>query len=95
MDTRQPARDLFWRDRDGSTHRCPKCGRPRDLVDAIEVHHADRNKRRHAASNLLGLCRACHQADEHDNRRRLPSRLQPRHPRGAEPPTSTASPPGK
>ncbi|ELY96751.1 HNH endonuclease [Natrialba chahannaoensis JCM 10990] len=93
MDERQPARELYWRDRDGSTYRCPGCGRPRDAVDGIEVHHRDHRKHNSDPNNLIGLCRDCHQDGQHNNRR-ASSRLQEPRPRGTEPPTSTASRPG-
>lgn len=92
-DGRHPARTLFWKDRDGSKHRCPKCGRPRDAVDAIEVHHLDENKHRHSPSNLIGLCRDCHQTGEHGRRRRVPARLRPRTTTSTEPPSVTGAKP--
>ncbi|MXV62063.1 HNH endonuclease [Natronorubrum sp. JWXQ-INN-674] len=85
MDERQPGRDLYWRDRDGSSYRCPGCGRPRDAVDGIELHHQDRRRNNNDPDNLIGLCRDCHQDGEHGNRR-LPSHLEAPAPRDVDAP---------
>ena len=92
-DERQSSRDIYWRDRDGSTYRCPGCGRPREAVDAIEVHHQDHRRRNPDPNNLIGLCSDCHQDGQHDNRR-TPDRLKPPSARGTQPPSPTVSKPG-
>lgn len=91
---RQAARDLYWQDRDGSQYRCPGCGRSREFIDAVEVHHTDRNKRNHSPSNLIGLCRQCHQGDEHGRRPdNIPSSLDEPKPHGTAEPTPDVSTP--
>lgn len=36
---------------------CQRCGKP----DGIDVHHIDKNWRNNDQSNLIRLCRSCHQ----------------------------------
>ena len=94
-DPRQSARDLFWQDRDGSTYRCPGCGRPREFVDAVEVHHRDENKRNADDANLIGLCRRCHQRGEHGRRPQdIPSRVDAPRPHGVDEPRPSVGGPG-
>lgn len=91
-DPRKASRDLYWRDRDGSQYQCPGCGRPREVVDAIEVHHRDQNKRNPDPNNTIGLCRSCHQDGEHDNRRATVSpRLHHPTPQDTDPPSPSVS----
>ncbi|WP_114576698.1 HNH endonuclease [Saliphagus sp. LR7] len=67
-DVRQLARNLYWGDHDESSHACPGCGRPRDAIDGIELHHRDHRKGNPGRNNLIGLCRDCHQEGQHGNR---------------------------
>lgn len=84
-DDREPARQLYWRDRNPSSYRCPGCGRGRDQVSAFHVHHLDGDKQNHDESNLVALCPTCHLGDEHDLDVDDPS-LQPPQPRSLDPP---------
>jgi hypothetical protein len=91
-DPRQASKDVFWRDRDKSTYRCPGCGRPRDEVPAVHIHHLDERKRNPAEKNLIGLCTTCHLGDQHDrdvSQRHLeaptPSRTDPPTPSNLSP----------
>ena len=93
-DPRKTSRDVYWADRDGSEYQCPGCGRPREAVDAIEVHHRDQDKRNPDPDNTIGLCRDCHQDGEHGNRRGLSPRLQEPKPFDTEPPTPDVQNPG-
>lgn len=92
MDERQLSRDVYWDDRDGSQYRCPGCGRPREAVDGIEVHHRDRRRRNANPDNLIGLCSDCHQDGEHGNRA-VSRRLEEPAPYGTDPPAADVETP--
>jgi hypothetical protein len=64
-DPRQPARDLYWRDRDRGSYRCPGCDRSRDEVGQWHVHHLDGNKHNASDSNTVALCPRCHLGEQH------------------------------
>ena len=94
-DPRELSRRRFWDDRDASLYRCPGCGRSRDEVDAVEVHHRDERKTNAADDNLIGLCRRCHQQGEHGRRSMdIPSGLNAPRPYGVGEPSVTVSNPG-
>lgn len=94
MDEREASRRLYWDDRDGSEYCCPGCGRPREAVDGIELHHRDRCRRNADPDNLIGLCPDCHQDGEHGNRRDDPQRLQEPSPYDTDPPSPDVDTPG-
>lgn len=92
-DERKLGRDLYWSERDGSSYRCPGCGRPRDAVDGIELHHQDERKHNNDPNNLIGLCTDCHQDGKHGNRR-VSKRMQPPSPRDTSSPSASPGAPG-
>lgn len=63
---REAARRQYWRDRSREAWRCPGCGRDRDAVDRVDVHHRDGNPRNNDPDNLVALCRRCHLSGAHD-----------------------------
>lgn len=70
-------RSEFWGPRSKKDYRCADCGRSRQEVREIDVHHigdGDLDDR----DNLIGLCRRCH--------------LQARHRRDTVPGTSPFEP---
>jgi len=63
--SREKARNTFWSDNDRRTYECPDCGRREtQLRTGFEVHHIDGDHTNNRPSNLIGLCRACHNLRE-------------------------------
>jgi len=59
------ARRHFWADLDKDSYRCPDCGRSRpELRTGFEVHHKDGDPENNDMSNLVALCRPCHNIRE-------------------------------
>jgi len=56
-------RTAYWQQHARSSYRCPDCGRleSHPHVDRLEVHHKDGDPLNGAPSNLVALCRHCHQ----------------------------------
>jgi len=62
---RDRARRAYWADLDRDSYRCPDCGRSsHELRTGFEVHHKDGNAENNDISNLVGLCRPCHNIRE-------------------------------
>jgi 5-methylcytosine-specific restriction endonuclease McrA len=92
-DSRERARRQYWQSRSTSGWRCPGCGRSRDEVDRVDVHHRDGNPNNNDPDNLIALCRRCHLGGRHD-RDVDDEHLGPPEPRGTSPPTpSSLDPP--
>ncbi|MEE6210839.1 HNH endonuclease [Salarchaeum sp. III] len=82
---RDQAREKFW-NRHGRGWRCPGCGRSRDEVGRVDVHHRDENPQNNDLSNLVALCKHCHLEGQH-GRDVDDDHLQPPAPRGTSEPT--------
>lgn len=56
-------RSRYWSTHARPSYRCPDCGRRESHphVDRLEVHHKDGNPFNGTPSNLVALCRHCHQ----------------------------------
>lgn len=62
---RDRARRVYWADLDRDGYRCPDCGRSsHELRTGFEVHHKDGNPENNDISNLVALCRPCHNIRE-------------------------------
>lgn len=62
--TRNQHQREFWGPRDKAGYRCRDCGRTRQEVADIDVHHRQRDRGDHPGA-LLGLCRRCHLVARH------------------------------
>jgi 5-methylcytosine-specific restriction endonuclease McrA len=60
MAKRREHREKYWREHDKDEYTCPECGRGREEVEELQVHHKDRNTHDGSLENLVGLCRSCH-----------------------------------
>lgn len=87
-DPRDRHRDRTHEDRAGES--CPRCGRPYDAVDRVDVHHFDGNARNGTPANLRKRCMRCHLEGEHDrttdqDRSPAPGSTAPPSPRSSGP----------
>jgi 5-methylcytosine-specific restriction endonuclease McrA len=62
-EARRRHRTAYWQQNARSSYRCPDCGRleSHPHVARLEVHHKDEDPFNGAPSNLVALCRHCHQ----------------------------------
>lgn len=78
----------FWQGRDKESYRCRECGRTREEVQEIDVHHVDGRLEGDHHDNLTGLCRRCHLQVAHERDADwLQSRFDPPAPTSTSPPT--------
>lgn len=64
-DSRSEARRQFWGEHQKHEYACPDCGRGLDEIrHTFEVHHKDGNPENNDMSNLVALCRPCHNIRE-------------------------------
>jgi len=62
---REQARRTYWNEHDRESYRCADCQRSRRQIRGrFEVHHKDGNPSNNDLSNLVGLCRLCHNLRE-------------------------------
>jgi len=62
---REQARRVYWDEHDRESYRCADCQRSRRQIRGrFEVHHKDGNPSNNDLSNLVGLCRLCHNLRE-------------------------------
>jgi len=54
----------FWGPREKKGYRCVDCGRSRQEVREIDIHHVDPDGA-DSRDNLVGLCRRCHLRARH------------------------------
>ena len=54
----------FWSDREKGNYRCRDCGRTRQEVAEIDVHHREPDRGDHPGT-LVGICRRCHLVARH------------------------------
>jgi len=63
--SRKIARDVFWGENNRDTYQCPDCGRnEEEIPNGFEVHHKNGKPMDNRPSNLIGLCRLCHNVRE-------------------------------
>lgn len=86
VDARDQARQQYWRRRSKQGWRCPGCGRSRDEVERVDVHHRDGNPKNNDPDNLVALCKRCHLQGRH-GRDIDQEALGPPEPRSLGPPT--------
>lgn len=78
----------FWAGRDKENYRCSECGRSRDEVQEIDVHHLEGRLEGDHPDNLRGLCRRCHLQVAHERDAEwLRSRFDPPAASGTAPPS--------
>jgi len=78
----------FWAGRDKQSYRCRNCGRTREEIEQVDVHHRQGHLEGDHPDNLLGLCQRCHLQDRHDRDADwLQERFDPPRPTGVRPPT--------
>lgn len=59
------ARKVFWEAHDQDRYQCPDCGRRKaDLLRPFEIHHKNGDPMNNSETNLVGLCRPCHNIRE-------------------------------
>lgn len=77
----------FWQGRDKQSYRCRECGRSREEVQDIDVHHLEGRLEGDGRDNLTGLCRRCHLQVAHERDAEwLRSRFDPPEPTSTAPP---------
>lgn len=59
------ARKMFWKAHDQASYQCPDCDRRKaDLLRPFEIHHKNGDPMDNSETNLVGLCRPCHNLRE-------------------------------